>query len=298
MAQADFVDGQDGHPCRVAEAWSEEKLMILTAYLQRFAQACRGAGGWIGLDLFAGTGINWSATRKTEIPGSPLIALQAGQPGATEVLIAEKHRGARAALVDRVAEHQPRGVLFPGNANQLVGDMLARVPVRAPAFAFLDPEGSELHWPTVEAIAAHKRDAYDQGLAKGKIEQLILFPAAMGFVRLAPDHPHLVSRIFGHHRWKPIWEERWMGLITAEEARVRLLNLYADGLRGLGYRTVLERAIARREKWPMYDLVFATDHDAGERIMDAVFDKVRLRVSEELGQGTLFEMASERVKRA
>lgn len=56
--------------------------------------------------------------------------------------------------------------------------MLERIPRRAPAFAFLDPEGSELHWSTVEAIADHKC-----GHAKTKIEQLILFPVDMGFVR-------------------------------------------------------------------------------------------------------------------
>ncbi len=30
--------------------------MILDAYLNSFAKACRAAGGWYALDLFAGTG--------------------------------------------------------------------------------------------------------------------------------------------------------------------------------------------------------------------------------------------------
>jgi hypothetical protein len=42
----------------------------------------------------------------------------------------------------------------------------------------------------------------------------------------------------------------------------------------------------------MYFLIFAADNDAGERIMDCVFDRVRLRVEEELGQTTLFDMES------
>ena len=41
----------------------------------------------------------------------------------------------------------------------------------------------------------------------------------------------------------------------------------------------------------MYFLIFATDNAAGERIMDPwVFDKVRIRVQEELGQARLFPM--------
>jgi hypothetical protein len=91
--------------------------------------------------------------------------------------------------------------------------MLAQVPPRAPAFAFLDPEGSELEWPTVEAITAHKR-----GHSPNKIEQLILFPVDMGFVRLAPDHPDLVTRIYGHDRWIDISERRHTGQIVARPA--------------------------------------------------------------------------------
>lgn len=34
--------------------------MILDCYTHGFAQACRKAGGWYGLDLFAGTGKNYS----------------------------------------------------------------------------------------------------------------------------------------------------------------------------------------------------------------------------------------------
>lgn len=70
------------------------------------------------------------------------------------------------------------------------------------------------------------------------------------------------------------------------------VRLYADGLKSLGYETVLDRQITKANGSPMYFLIFATDNDAGERIMDWVFNRVRLRVAEELGQITLFEMES------
>lgn len=165
--------------------------------------------------------------------------------------------------------------------------MLAPISKRAPVFAFLDPEGSELEWPTVEAIAAHKR-----GEHRYKVEQLILFPTDMGFVRLAPDHPELVTRIYGHERWKDIYARRLAGEITAEEARSEYVRLYPQGFKDLGYATVLDRQIKKSNGQPMYFLIFATDNDAGEKIMDWVFDRVRLRVQEELGQTTLFDMES------
>ena len=67
----------------------------------------------------------------------------------------------------------------------------------------------------------------------------------MGFVRLAPDHPELVTRIFGHDGWIEIFERRRAGQITAEEARGEYVRLYAPGFANLGYRTVLDRQITK-----------------------------------------------------
>ncbi len=114
----------------------------------------------------------------------------------------------------------------------------------------------------------------------------------MGFVRLAPDHPELVTRIYGHDGWKDIYGRRESGQISAEEARGEYVRMYAEGFKRLGYRTVLDRQIKKSNGQPMYFLIFATDNDAGEKIMDWVFDRVRLRVQEELGQTTLFDMES------
>lgn len=261
--------------------------MILDAYLNAFARACRRAGGWYGLDLFAGTGLNWSTTRAREINGSALIALEAKPPDATKVIVAEKDAGAFKVLERRTQSYGDRVECFNADANEIVGDMLALVPRRAPAFAFLDPEGSELAWPTVQAIADHKR-----GHSPNKIEQLILFPTDMGFVRLAPKHPDLVTRIYGHDDWRDIYARRESKQISAETARGEYVRMYAEGFKRLGYATVLDRQIKKSTGHPMYFLIFATDNDAGERIMDSVFDRVRLRVEEELGQIPLFEMKS------
>lgn len=261
--------------------------MILAAYLNAFAKACQRAGGWYGLDLFAGTGLNWSTTRDNAISGSALIALEAEAPEATKVIMAEQHPRAFAALTHRTESHGDRAVRFNDDANRIVEDMLVHVPKRAPSFAFLDPEGSELGWQTVESIAQHKL-----GHSPNKVEQLVLFPTDMGFVRLAPDHPELVTRIYGHDRWRGIFERRSADEITAEEARSEYVRLYAQGFTTLGYRTVLDRQITKSNGSPMYFLIFATDNEAGERIMDSVFDGVRLRVNEELGQATLFDMES------
>ncbi len=257
--------------------------MILEAYLAAFAAACTKAGGWYGLDLFAGPGLNWSETRGCERNGSPLIALEAKSPKATKVIAAESSKPSYQALQARTEQYGERIRLFHNDANDMVADMLAAIPPTAPAFAFLDPEGSELGWRTVEAVAAHKR-----GHSPTKIEQLILFPTDTGFTRLAPGYPDLVTGIFGDESWRETYERRQSGDLSADDARSEYVRLYAGGLRRLGYKTVLDRQIMKSTGHPMYFLIFATDHGAGERIMNHCFDQVRIRVQEELGQGQLF----------
>jgi three-Cys-motif partner protein len=231
MARATFHQASDGYQARDVASWTEEKLMILDAYLNSFAKACTKAGGWYGLDLFAGTGLNWSTTRDREINGSALIALEARPPEATKVVVAEKQVGAFKTLEHRTRRYGDRVEHFNADANEIVGDMLGLVPRRAPAFAFLDPEGSELEWPTVEAIAEHKR-----GHSPNKIEQLILFPTDMGFVRLAPDHPELVPRIYGHDGWKDIYERRERKRISPDVARGEYVRMYGEGFKRLTTR--------------------------------------------------------------
>jgi three-Cys-motif partner protein len=284
MGRATHRRAADGYQARDADTWSEEKLMILDCYARGFATACRRAGGWYGLDLFAGTGLNYSLTRNEEMPGSPLILLEAASPGATVVLANERDPGARQALAHRCAPYGRRAEVFGDDANLVVRDMLSRVPRQAPAFAFLDPEGSELTGPTVKAIADRKRGE------RYKIEQLILFPTDTGFVRLAPGYPERVTGMFGHDGWVDIFERRQAGQISADHARGEYVRLYGDGLRALGYDTVLDRQMTTASGQPLYFLVFATDHEAGESIMDHCFDRVRIRVKEELGQGTLFSI--------
>jgi three-Cys-motif partner protein len=287
MGQATFHKAADGYPARATASWTEEKLMILESYLNAFARACQKPGGWYSLDLFAGTGLNWSMIRDAPINGSALVALEVHAPQATQVIVSEKNQSAYRALEHRTERYGDRVVRLNDDANRVLPDLLARVPKRAPAFAFLDPEGSELEWTTVAGIAAHKRHH-----SPNKIEQLILFPVDMGFVRLAPDHPELVTRIYGHERWMDFYARRAADEITADQARSEYVRLYAEGLSELGYATVLDRQITKANGSPMYFLIFATDNAAGKNIMDWVFDQVRMRVIEELGQTTLFDIES------
>lgn len=101
--------------------------MILEAYMPAFARASVRAsrsGGWCALDLFAGGGLNYSLARGREIRGSPLIMLEAGPPASPRVFLCEEHRGAREALESRIYPYGDRARIFPGDANEVIHQML------------------------------------------------------------------------------------------------------------------------------------------------------------------------------
>jgi hypothetical protein len=49
--------------------------------------------------------------------------------------------------------------------------------------------------------------------------------------------------MYGHERWRSIYERRRAGAMNAEAARTAYVQLYAQGLRDLGYRHVQERQV-------------------------------------------------------
>jgi three-Cys-motif partner protein len=299
MGTTKYRIASDGLPARLAPTWTEEKLRILECYLgggsRGFAGACkRHPSGWFLLDTFAGAGMNISETTNAEIPGSALLALNAGPPGAKKVILCENGPKTKAALAARVGPFGDRVALFDQDANAQIAEMLALIPKRAPAFAFLDPEGAELAWKTVQAIARHKFSN------QTKIEQLILLPTDTGFVRmlsldkpLDPEYARRVTAMFGTDEWRPIYDGRRAGKLSAEDARHQYVALYAQQLSRLGYKHVQERQLRKEGKGgapgsPMYFLLHASDHPAGERIMDHCFNKKHVRPGEEAGQVQMF----------
>lgn len=55
-----------------------------------------------------------------------------------------RHDGVFTALTNRMEAYRDRVVRLYEDANAVVREMLVLAPKPAPAFAFLDPEGSEL----------------------------------------------------------------------------------------------------------------------------------------------------------
>jgi three-Cys-motif partner protein len=268
----------DGLPVRPdVGPWTLDKLEIVSRYQGDFAKACaRKAPGFYFGDGFAGPGVNRARDTGELAAGSPLLALETNPPF-TSCLFMDSGLQVVRTLKERTVSYGQRAIVRRGNCNtDLVPAMEEHFHRRAPLLVLLDPEGYELSFSTVKAVSRFRN-------GKTKAEQLILLPTHTGFLRTLPtagvpekhneDH---MTRMYGTDRWEEIYHDRLRDNITTDTATSRYVNLYADQLRTLGYKTVLDREIREGgfKGALKYFLLFATDHEAGERIMDHIFNTV------------------------
>ena len=255
-----------------------EKLSIVHYYLDGFDRACTRTklyGGWMYVDSFAGSG--YVRVRPTDriFEGSALIGLRSGASS----VVAIEARTERARVLEQRLARTSLGVVYRvqrGDANEVLGGLLSTVNPRTPVFVFHDPEGTELSWRTVEMVAAGGPPR------RRRPEQLINFTAGiLRLLWLTDEIPHAnvlaLNRFFGNSDWAELHEQRRGGQLLEHETLNEAVELYKRRLKNcLGYRHVLNKEIRRdsvTQGPPAYHLVFASDHDAAPRIMNAAFEK-------------------------
>ncbi|MEX2374987.1 MAG: three-Cys-motif partner protein TcmP [Dehalococcoidia bacterium] len=263
--------------------WTHLKLEILKQYLDRFTTATKFKSPTVRvfLDAFAGQGRGRSRETGAIFEGSPRIALRTVDPPFTHLRFFEldpTHADALQRTLD--TEFPGRDILvYEGDSNARIQDALADLHTIswAPMFAFLDPDGIELSWSTLSALAKHRKGKY-------KVEMWMLF-STMGLVRrLALDEAKLrtgdeqaATDAFGDESWRPIYDQRRRATINGQQARGEYINLYRWKLeKELGYAHTFALEIRNNRGVPIYAMIFATDHVAGKRIMSSLYHKAAL----------------------
>ena len=265
---------EDGLPVRDSGEWVIEKLDYLERYISVFSSSMHKRQ-WRGIhyiDLFAGPGKCRARDTKTIHLGSPLLALRAPHPFTRYFFVdmdapsvsALQTRCSTSPLQDRVACHL-------GDSNKVVHEIVRQIreidePYIAGKWhslnlAFLDPEGLELQWATVES------------LSRVKYIDLIIHYPQMGLTREMPNamargEPTAVDEFFGDRGWGIIYgEPHKRGL------QRRLLDYYEGKLHKLGYVEIrtyepLMRNVKR--KAPLYRLLFASRNPLGAEFWEKV----------------------------
>jgi three-Cys-motif partner protein len=260
--------------------WTRHKLDILGNYLQAFATASSSVAERIYLDLFAGWPENVSRETNERIPGSVHRAL-ATDPPFTRVCLFElpaKAQQLKAALGTTYPGRDEVRV-YPGDCNTTIEQAVAELSAArvrwAPTFAFIDQFDTEVHWSTLEQIAAFK----DQ--RRTKAEMWILFGTSfygrglqLQQELLDAKYAEGLSLMFGSEQWRPIAEGRRRGLLGPERWRAEIVNLMRWRLQTeLGYSESRSLTIRNTNGNELYDMIFVTDHLAGDKIMSWLYGR-------------------------
>ena len=263
-------------------SWSEAKLSLLERYLSAFTTAVRGKSPEaIYLGLFAGDYNNQRRGQAGTFTGSSRIAFET-EPQFTRMAMFELENQANKLKLDIVRNRpseQRWWEIFAGDCNDTITNTLFKLEEYkwAPTFAFLDPDGLDLRWSTVEQLARWRTKE------KTKVELLILFPEpalprVIGqAVKSGKSDVKLVDKVYGTKDWLAIYQRYLDGHynpkeIRAELVRAELVNLYRWRLeRNLRYKKTHALEFHDNNK-PLYTIIFATDSEVGDRIMYSVLD--------------------------
>lgn len=174
-----------------------------------------------------------------------------------------------------------RAEVIRGDCNERIQEVLRLMPSNGAAFVFLDPPSPALQWNTISDIARLRMQP-----SGNRPEQFILFPYNMGLVRMMPrdETPELrwgetveeqIRNVMPDPgKWRRVYQAWQQGDFEAGQKRRRFLYLYWSGLKELGYTYVLSpRTIRALNGRALYDLFFCSDHPAGRRIMQSVFER-------------------------
>lgn len=257
--------------------WTRNKLEILAGYLSAFNQASYlKTSERLYIDLMAGLPTNRDRETGQEFDGSARLALQASPPF-TRLAFCEKPEQAAALEADLRHRHPTRNFqVYPGDCNQTIDRVLADLAAWrwAPTFVFVDQQAAEIHWQTLAKLAAFR-------IAKWKTELWILMSPAMIIRGVAgtngPAFAARVDALYGNRTWRRIQAARERDSITPEQYRDEMVNLLRWQLeQDLGYN-MTARIPMRMPNMPLYDMVFATDHLAGNRIMTHLYQNAARR---------------------
>ena len=262
-------EAEDGLPMRESQPYALYKLNSLSEYLKRATVAMKSKP-WrerYFIDLQAGPGKNRIGTSVHF--GSPLISLLTDAPF-TQYRFNELDADNHSALQKRISTSSLASKirLYKGDANVVVQEICDEIETCDQAMlsgkwscfniAFLDPEGLELHWDTVERLAQMRIMDLVINFSTGGINR------TDGRGKAGLIDYDSINKFFGTENWPR------ENLGDATKRRREWIDFYLERLRSYGYVADLDpdwggmdMAVKNSRNVQVYSMIFASKHELG-----------------------------------
>lgn len=260
---------------RQIRKWTCHKLEAFSDYLKAYAPVTRKAD-YCYIELYAGRGNGTCNGTDCYIEGSELRALASKCRFARYIFVAKSQADAD-RLRQVIAPHAPEDkvAIVKGNCNskKVIRQVLDSIPRSASSFAFINPSGyQKVHWSTIELLASRSLS-----WQREKMELLIMFPLEMALFRnlMRPQCQASITRFYGSQRWDEIRLLKQAGNTDMDGLKLRLVELFKEGLKGLGYKYVEDFKPASPSRQPYYHLISASDSGTRVKMLKNAWGKPR-----------------------
>lgn len=251
----------DGMVIPEVKRWSREKHHFLARYIDGVTTAMKSKR-WSALnyvDLFSGAGLERIAGTNQLEWGSPLIAAQAPAPF-SKLYLCEQNREKYEALRSRLGRFRSGfdDRCIHGDANDVVGEIVAKIAPKSLTLAFLDPYGLHADYETLGALGRVQADL------------ILFFPVELDAIRNMrtyywDDPASRLDAVLGP-------DSAWRGLVAetpAAQIPIRLIELYVKQISKLGFRHFGWEPIPNHGA-PLYRLIFCSKSPVGLKIWRGV----------------------------
>jgi len=266
-----------GQRVREWRYWTRNKLEILAGYLPAFNNASKRSQERLYIDLMAGEPVNRDKVSGEVFDGSARLALSAS-PSFTRLAFCEMPD--RASILETDLRHRfpdRSFTVYPGDCNKVIDQVLADLtPWRwAPTFVFADQQAAEIRWETLVKVAAFR-----SGPRKAEV-WILMSPTMIAKGVAGTNGSAFASRVdalYGTSNWRRIQSARDRGLISPDQYRDEMVNLLRWLLEHqLGYQLTARVPMRMPSGMPIYDMLFATDHAVGDKIMTHLYRRAAER---------------------
>ena len=281
----------DGLPARTFGKWTTVKLDYLQRYIDLFETSMRGKA-WCArcyIDLFSGTGKYQVENQGDFQLGSALLAVTTKHPFTNYFFMDKSQKNIDILSKRCEAATNINKRFYVGDANIRVDEVVKEIKTinrnrskdqwTSLNLAFLDPDGLELEWKTVETLASVTK------------MDLIIFYSQVGLTRnfdncINSETDTVIDKFFGDREWRKIYRASVLGETLGIHRK--LIDYYKHKLTTLKYVDVKdiedgnEPLMKNSKEAPLYRLIFASKHKRGHDFWNKVIKK------DKFGQSKMF----------